>query len=263
MSIYREYAHVYDRSGQLGFSLRMIPYLRELLARHAPPVVPPHPDAALLELACGTGTVALAMAQGGWRVYAVDGSADMLDEARAKAATCDAVPIFSQQDMRSLVLPERVPLATCLYDSINYMLASEDLLAAFRSVYRVLRPGGIFLFDMNTAWVMATHWDGNTYYTGDDDLAVIMCNDYDSAHQRVTVEVTCFQRVAPQASPGDGTTALYRKFVEQHVEQAYPAEQVATLLNDAGFALEASYDCLSFRPVCATTGRILWVARRP
>ena len=61
MAIYQDYAAVYDRSGQLAFSLKMIPYLARLLERH------PVAGHTLLELACGTGTVAVAMAQAGPR----------------------------------------------------------------------------------------------------------------------------------------------------------------------------------------------------
>ena len=39
-------------------------------------------------------------------------------------------------------------------------------------------------------------------------------------------------------------------------------QQIATLLVDAGFDVEASYDCFSFRRPTATTLRIMWVARR-
>ena len=84
MSIYREYARVYDGSGQLGFSLKLIPYLNNILERH------PVGGRTMLELACGTGTVALAFAEAGWRVYAIDGSAEMLKEARAKAEKGEA-----------------------------------------------------------------------------------------------------------------------------------------------------------------------------
>jgi len=247
MSIYKDYAGVYDQSGQLAFSLRMLPYLGRLLERH------PVEGKVLLELACGTGTVAIAMAEAGWRVYAVDGSAEMLAQARAKARESNAPPFWSQQDMRHFVLPERVCLATCLYDSLNYMLSSDDLLAVFRRVFETLLPGGLFLFDMNTAWALAELWGDETFITDRDDLTVIFQNKYDPQQQRETVVVTCFQRVSE----------LYRKIVERHTEQAYPSEQIATLLTDAGFQVEAQYACFSLKPPAPTTPRIMWVARRP
>ena len=247
MTTYGEYAQVYDQSGQIAFSIKMLPYLERLLNRH------PATGKTLLELACGTGTVAVALAGAGWRVYAVDGSADMLAQARAKVGEEQLALFWSQQDMRRVTLPERVHLATCLYDSLNYMLTSDDLLAVFRRVFGLLRPGGLFLFDMNTAWVMANQWNGETYCTDSDDLTVILQSHYDGQRQRTSVVGTCFVRV------GD----LHHKIVEQHIEQAYPSEQIATLLTDAGFRLEAHYECFSFRAPTCVTPRIMWVARRP
>jgi ubiquinone/menaquinone biosynthesis C-methylase UbiE len=247
VSIYKDYAEVYDQSGQLAFSLRMLPYLGQLLEHH------PVQGKVMLELACGTGTVAIAMTGAGWRVYGVDGSAEMLAQARAKAGESKVTPLWSQQDMRHFVLPERVSLATCLYDSLNYMLTSDDLLAVFRRTFGALLPGGLFLFDMNTAWALAELWGDEAFITDRDDLTVIFQNKYDPQQQRETVVVTCFQRV----------NELYRKIVERHIEQAYPNEQVATLLTDAGFQVEAQYNCFSFKPPTPTTSRIMWVARRP
>ncbi len=246
MSIYKDYARVYDQSGQFAFSLKMIPYIGRLLESH------PVEGHVFLELACGTGTVAIAQAEAGWQVYAVDGSAEMLAQARQKAEGSGVHVFWSQQDMRHFVLPERVHLATCLYDSLNYMLTNDDLLAVFRCVYESLLPGGLFLFDMNTAWVMATLWDDETYFSDDDEITVILKTQYDSTRQRTAITVVCFQR------EGD----LYRKIQEHHTEQAYPPEQIATLLTDVGFQLEAQYDCFTLKEPSPTAYRIMWVARR-
>ena len=247
MSIYTEYASVYDRSGQLAFSLRMIPYLEALLGRHTAV------GKVMLELACGTGTVAIAMAERGWEVYAVDGSAQMLAEAQAKARDHDVSITWSQQDMRRVVLPAQVGLATCLYDSMNYMLTSEDLSSVFAQVHSALLPGGVFLFDMITAWALSTQWDNETYFTEHEGLSMIMQSDYDPTRQRASVRVICYVEQG----------GLYRKIEEQHVEQAYPAEQIATLLTDVGLHVEAHYECFTFQSHRPTTYRIMWVTRRP
>ena len=246
MGTYQEYSKVYDRSGQLAFSLKMIRYLSTLLERH------PVDGRRLLELACGTGTVAAAMAAAGWKVYGIDLSADMLFEARAKATEAAVTVVYSQQDMRSFVIPERVHLVTCLYDSMNYMLTGEDLLAVFRRVHAALEPGGLFLFDMNTAYALEVLWDDEVHYSDEQDITVIFRSRYDQGHQRITVVATVFDRQGE----------LYRKIQEEHIEQAYPVEQVATLLTDVGFRAEAYYDCFSLLKAKDETFRIMWVARK-
>lgn len=244
--IYKGYAEVYDRSGQRAFSMRMIPYLETVLAVHNVCAT------SLADVACGTGTFALAMAAKGWDVVGVDASAAMLAQARAKAAEQGLIVRWIQQDMRSLQFEQPVSLITCLYDSLNYMLTSDDLLAAFRSAYRCLAPGGWYVFDMNTAHAFATMWDGDTYVHDSPDLTVLISGTYDERRQRVHATVTWFERQG----------ALWAKGSEEHVEQAYPPEQVATHLQDAGFAVAGCYDCFTLREPDEETVRILWVARR-
>jgi SAM-dependent methyltransferase len=249
---YKHYAAVYDASGQIAFSEQMIPYLARVLSLHAVT------KGTMLDLACGTGTVAIAMVLQGWRVTGVDGSVDMLNQARAKAAALgnnlpDGCLSWEQADMRRFRLASPVDLATCLYDSLNYMLTDEDLLAVFRGVFAALKPGGLFLADMNTAYALETYWDEQTYVTETDDLTVIMASEHDYVRHRSTVTVTCFEKAGE----------LYRKIKETHVEQAYPYEHVSTLLSDAGFLVEAAYNCFGFSPPDALTPRVFWVARKP
>jgi SAM-dependent methyltransferase len=251
LTIYSEYAAVYDASGQIAFSEQMIPYLRTILDRHLAT------KGTMVDLACGTGTVAIAMALQGWHVVGVDGSDAMLAQARTKAlALGEALPdgrlSWQQADMRHFQLPQPVDLATCLYDSLNYMLTSEDLLAVFRRVQAALSPGGLFLFDMNTAYALETYWDEQDYVTDSPDLTVIMASRHDYGRHRSTVTVTCFER----------TNDLYRKIRETHVEQAYPHEHVATLLADTGFQIEASYTCFGLEAPDGRTPRVFWAARK-
>jgi len=246
VAIYEGYASVYDASGQLAFSVRMIEYLDQLLKIYTPP------GRRWLELACGTGTVALAMARRGWQVTGVDGSPDMLAQARAKAALAEQEIPWLQQDMRQLQIAPRCDLATCLYDSLNYMLTSDDLAAVLQRVARCLCPGGLFLFDMNTAFALETFWGGQAYFEDRGDLAVAFSTRYSPSRQRTAVTVTWFEREA------DGR---YRKRSEQHTEQAYPPEHVSTLLVDAGFQVLATYDCFTLRPPHEETSRIMWVAK--
>src|SRR5689334_21494456 len=79
--IYHDYAPFYDGSGQLRFAVLSGQYLNELLARH------PVAGRRALDLACGTGTLALLLADAGWDVIGLDSSAAMLAQARAKAET--------------------------------------------------------------------------------------------------------------------------------------------------------------------------------
>src|SRR5262245_31799122 len=98
MPIYHSYAPFYDGSGQFRFAVLMGHYLSELLAHH--PVI----GRRALDLACGTGSLALMLADAGWEVVGLDMAKPMLACARAKAENADLSGrvTFVHGDMRSL-----------------------------------------------------------------------------------------------------------------------------------------------------------------
>ncbi len=248
MAIYDHYAQIYDDSGQIVFSIKMIPYLSELLDRH------PVPARTMLDLACGTGTVALSFAHQGWDVYALDASSGMLDQARQKAQQAGQKLAFSQQDMRHFILPHPVALVTCLYDSLNYMLTLTDLEQVFRQVSAALMPGGLFLGDMNTQVTLEEVWGSNTFFVENQGMAVILRSHYQPQTRFSTVDIVGFVRQE---------NGLYRRFDEHHTEIAHENQEVLDALTSAGLNVEAMYTCFLFDPVDQDTRRIMWVARKP
>jgi SAM-dependent methyltransferase len=106
--------------------------------------------AAVLDLACGTGTLTEQLAERFPAVVGLDASPHMLERARGRCPGRDGVR-FVQADFRSFDLPERFDLAVCAWDSLNYLDHPADLRRVLQSVHRHLRPGGLFVFDAITA----------------------------------------------------------------------------------------------------------------
>ncbi|NTW98033.1 MAG: class I SAM-dependent methyltransferase, partial [Oscillochloris sp.] len=155
--IYDRYAALYDASGQVRFALLVAVYLHELLSRH------PIAGRRMLDLACGTGTLALSMADAGWEVVGLDGSPAMIGQAQAKAAGAALAGSvrFVVGDMRCAAYalpPAAFDVVTCTYDSLNYMTSESDLLGCFQSAAEALAPGGLFIGDMNTRHFLEFDW---------------------------------------------------------------------------------------------------------
>lgn len=106
----------------------------------------------VLDLACGTGSLSLRMAQRGYEMIGVDLSPDMLAAAAEKAYAFEPErrPIFLCQDMAQLDLYGTIDAALCCLDSVNYVTDENALARAFSRVSLFLNPGGVFLFDVNT-----------------------------------------------------------------------------------------------------------------
>ncbi|NVO23280.1 class I SAM-dependent methyltransferase [Donghicola mangrovi] len=96
-------------------------------------------DRTLLDLASGTGEIAMLCHRAGYRVTGLDWSEPMLALARAKAIAAGAAIEFLQADA------ERIPLRSDSRDVIitrHLVWTLVDPAAAFAEWFRVLKPGG-------------------------------------------------------------------------------------------------------------------------
>jgi SAM-dependent methyltransferase len=118
------------------------------------------PAHSLLELACGTGSHALVFNRLGYDVTASDYTPEMLDAARAKAASSGQRIEFRVLDMRRLPAPSRpFDVAVCLFDSIGYVQTDAALADVFRGVHANLRKDGLFVFEFWHAPAMLKGFD--------------------------------------------------------------------------------------------------------
>jgi ubiquinone/menaquinone biosynthesis C-methylase UbiE len=109
----------------------------------------------LVDLACGTGNSTVPWTRRrGLRVVGVDRSEAMLRIARTKSSAVR----WYRQDLTRLRLAERADVVTCHFDALNHVLREADLQRVFDGVGRILVPGGLFQFDLNTRHML--HWLG-------------------------------------------------------------------------------------------------------
>lgn len=104
----------------------------------------------VVELAVGTGRIAVPIAEAGIAVIGVDSSPEMLAVAREHAASAGVGALVDLRvgDLRDPPVPERVPLAICPFRSLLHMQTEAEKLHALRAVRRLLRQGGRFVFDV-------------------------------------------------------------------------------------------------------------------
>lgn len=180
------------------------------------------PVSTILDVGCGTGTLAIEMASRGWEAWGIDASAEMVHEAQRKVPGAGAQATFLQQDMRTLQAPRRVRLVTSMFDTLNHVSSADELLATFRRVASALLPGGHFMFDLNNEHCYSTLWTQDEEIRH-KDFTLLLENSFDAASGRARCVVTLTPR-------GGGETVT--EVVE---EKLFPASEVRSLLEKAGF----------------------------
>lgn len=220
MSAYDALAASYDGLMADGAYRRRAAFLERRLRKS------PIPVETVLDLGCGTGTIACLLAKKGYQVLAADGSEEMLTQAAAKAAGLERPPLFLHQAMPRLRLAQPADAVVSTLDSLNYLTAERDLKETFRRVRRWLKPGGLFLFDVNTPYKLR-RMDGQLYMDETEESFCVWRTFFSEKKQICTYQVDLF-RLRP-----DG--AWDRSF-EEHRERAWSEEFLRKELLAAGFS---------------------------
>jgi SAM-dependent methyltransferase len=104
----------------------------------------------VVELAVGTGRIAVPIAEAGIDVIGVDSSPEMLAVARASAEAAGVSPRLDLRvgDLRSPPVDEHVPLVICPFRSLLHMETEDEKLRALAAARELLEPGGTYVFDV-------------------------------------------------------------------------------------------------------------------
>jgi SAM-dependent methyltransferase/ribosomal protein S18 acetylase RimI-like enzyme len=103
---------------------------------------------AVLELACGTGRVAIRLAQSGATVVGLDHSKSMLQVARQRGRNQENVS-WVQDDIRAFDLGQEFGLIILAGHSFQNLLTSDDQVACLRCAYQHLAPGAVLVVHLD------------------------------------------------------------------------------------------------------------------
>ena len=245
MDAYHELAKSYDRLTNDVDYRATVEFYMQILEREG---LKPR---TAVDLACGTGSVTAILAEQGMDILGVDMSEEMLTVAMEKVMDMERPPRFICQKLQDLHLPRGVDMAVCALDSLDYVTDPADCKEAIRRVYKVLNPGGIFIFDVNTPEKLRA-MDGQVFLDEDDDVYCIWRGEFDEETNICSYGMDLFQREG---------NAWYRSF-EEHREYAYSQEQLMQYLKDAGFTHIGVYADRLFEAPREGEQRIYFKARK-
>jgi len=207
---------------------------------------------SVLELACGTGSIGLQLAALGLPVrLGVDGSEAMLRVARQRARQAARPLRFARRDLRRLGDLGRFDAALCLYDSMNYLLALDDLVACLQGVHDVLEPGGLFVFDVCTELNSRRYFADYRERESGPGFAYERHSHYDPA---------------TRIQANDFVIALDghdEPLAEHHRQRIYPLAEIRAAVERTPLELLGVFDDLSFAAGSEESDRVHFVTRRP
>lgn len=137
-----------------------------------------------LELAMGTGRIALPLAETGIEVHGIDASAAMVERLRAKPGG-QAIPV-TQGDMAEVPVEGRYRLIYLVFNTLFALLSQEDQVRCFANVAGHLADEGVFVIEAFVPDV--SRFDrGQRVQTADmgPDLVDLEVSKHDPVHQRI------------------------------------------------------------------------------
>ena len=195
-------------------------YVEEALASGGP----------VVELAVGTGRVAVPVAKAGVRVIGVDQSPEMLAVARAYAEREGVSELVDLRlgDLREPPVGERVPLVTCPFRSLLHMRDETDKLRALRAARELLEPHGRLVFDVFAPSAEdIAETDGRWL---EREPGIFERADWDEELRTLTLSVRS----------GSASTSFTLHWLD--------AQEWRALLEEAGFEVEALHGWFDRRP---------------
>lgn len=206
----------------------------------------------LLDLACGTGSIAEEMAKLGYDVIGIDYSDEMLGIALDKKFDSNSNIQYLCQDMRKLDMFGSMDITICALDSINHLADIEDVKKVFENVAFFSEPNALFIFDVNTLYKHRNILADNTFTYETDKVYCIWENTLVPETDEVKMNLEFFELEE---------NGLYSRSSDSFSEKAYSESDIEKLLAETGFKIVGKYGDDTFSSPAPDCQRIVYAVR--
>lgn len=207
-----------------------------------------HPK-RVLDVCCGTGTMCEMLEREGLSMAGLDLAPGMIDVARRKARRKKLDIRYEVMDATTFEMNETFDAAFSFFDSLNNILDPNGLEKAFERVFAHLRPGGSWIFDLNTAYAFEAQLFDQQDLRPNAKLRYKWDGEWDPEQRIITVRMKFWK--------GD------EEFEEVHVQRAHEVEDVYAMLERVGFTEVRAFHSYTLNPPRYRSDRIHFTAIRP
>jgi SAM-dependent methyltransferase len=212
----------------------------------------------LLDLACGTGRMALRMAELGYQVTGIDITPEMIQRARQKAVKQGVSIEWVLDDARTFHLGKQFSFIYMLENVFQFFLTRADQEAMLARVREHLLPQGCLLFETRNPTphnlVVGRRPEPQKFtLPGGGHLVITEQHYYDpmTQIQHYTYHHTYLQ---PEAKPKE-------KMIRTALRYVYPQEMEALLFYN-GFQIRTCYGNWQQEPLTAASPSMIYVCQR-
>ncbi len=241
-----DYDRFVDWEGRLAHEM---PFFEKVLAEHG--------VRRVLDVACGTGQHAIALAKRGYEVLGVDVSEGMVAQARQNATAAGVKVTFLQAGFGELLglVEQSYDVVLCLGNSLPSLLSANSLKDALADMAVVLVPGGLLIvqnLNYDRIWPKRERFMPlQTHRQGDEEWLFFRLMDFHN--ETLTFNMVILHKNGGVWSYGAEATELRPIF----------KEDLERLLKQTGFADLDFYGDYGFSPYQRdTSGDLIAVARQ-
>lgn len=198
----------------------------------------------VVEGGCGTGSLLRALVQRKVRAAGFDQSVEMIRLAREKVRA----PLWVD-DLRAFSFNGNWDVFLCLYDTIQY-LTTEEIQGLLCNVAKVLKPEGLFIFDVVTEEHVFKYW---THYTEKAEY-----NDQEALRRSWYVKKRRSLHTEFEFMDGDYQN-LYR---EHHIQYIYPLETFIKVSGESGLRFVGQFQDFTLNSANEMSDRVHFVFKR-
>lgn len=206
----------------------------------------------ILDAACGIGTQTLGLARLGFNIAASDISPMVVVRLQQELVQRGLSARTRVDDLRTLAQVESSSLAAILAcdNSIPHLLSDRDILQAFRTAHRCLRPGGLLVFSVRDyAALPRVNPDVRPYGLRHRDgcrFLAVQVWEWEGEQYDLSMYLTS------ESSSGECNTKVLRSRY-----YAVSIERLQSLLAEAGFVEVERHNDILFQPVLTARQRVV------
>ncbi len=209
-----------------------------------------HSVATALDVACGTGLYARALAEAGVEVTAADLSEEMLAQAKARCPAAGPAITWVQAPMQEIAerVDGRFDAVLCMGNSLPHLLADGELAGTLAGFARLLSPGGVVVAQVLNYDRILAEGDRIVGITRTGQTEYIRFYDFLPGRVRFNILQVRWQQGRP------------RHELHETTLRPYTAADLTAAAAEAGFSKADLYGGLDFGPFDANSGSVVLVA---